>query len=208
MFEGLFGRFETLGQGTSRIHFAINPLLAYVALPAALLGSVTVATAVSCRQISAATLSTLTTEQGAVMTTATILDAQALTKAFNGHTVLHAVDLQVRDGEFVSVMGLSGSGKSTLLYDISGMDAMTSGSVVFAGQDLAALSQKQLARLRLTTMGVHLPTRLLAEKSVPARQRGAAGLPGRVGPARGTQRAGDGADGTHRNSRTGESGRL
>jgi putative ABC transport system ATP-binding protein len=87
------------------------------------------------------------------MTTATILDAQGLTKAFNGHTVLHGVDLQVRDGEFVSVMGPSGSGKSTLLYDISGMDMMTSGSVLFAGQDLAALSQKQLARLRLTTMG-------------------------------------------------------
>jgi putative ABC transport system ATP-binding protein len=67
--------------------------------------------------------------------------------------VLHGVDLQVRDGEFVSVMGPSGSGKSTLLYDISGMDTMTSGSAVFAGQDLAALSQKQLARLRLTTMG-------------------------------------------------------
>jgi putative ABC transport system ATP-binding protein len=87
------------------------------------------------------------------MTTATILDAHALTKAFSGHTVLHGVDLQVHDGEFVSVMGPSGSGKSTLLYDISGMDTMTSGSVVFAGQDLAALSQKQLARLRLTTMG-------------------------------------------------------
>jgi len=88
------------------------------------------------------------------MTTATmILDAQALTKAFDGHTVLHGVDLQIRDGEFVSVMGPSGSGKSTLLYDISGMDTMTSGSVRFAGQDLAGLSQKQLARLRLTTMG-------------------------------------------------------
>jgi putative ABC transport system ATP-binding protein len=88
------------------------------------------------------------------MTTATmILDAHGLTKAFNGHTVLHGVDLQISDGEFVSVMGPSGSGKSTLLYNISGMDTMTSGSALFAGQDLAALSQKQLARLRLTTMG-------------------------------------------------------
>jgi putative ABC transport system ATP-binding protein len=87
------------------------------------------------------------------MTTATILDARSLTKAFNGHTVLQGVDLQVRDGEFVSVMGPSGSGKSTLLYNISGMDTMTSGSVLFAGHDLAALTQKQLARLRLTTMG-------------------------------------------------------
>ena len=88
------------------------------------------------------------------MTTATIvLDAHGLTKAFDGNTVLHGVDLEVHDGEFVAVMGPSGSGKSTLLYNLSGMDTMTSGSVVFAGQDLAALNQKQVARLRLTTMG-------------------------------------------------------
>lgn len=88
------------------------------------------------------------------MATATaVLDVHGLTKAFDGHPVLHGVDLQVRDGDYVSVMGPSGSGKSTLLYNISGMDEMTSGSVQFAGQDLARLNQKQLARLRLTTMG-------------------------------------------------------
>lgn len=87
------------------------------------------------------------------MTATTILDARGLTKAFDGHTVLHGVDLRVAEGEFVSVMGPSGSGKSTLLHNISGMDTMTSGSVLFAGQDLAVLSQKELARLRLTSMG-------------------------------------------------------
>jgi putative ABC transport system ATP-binding protein len=90
------------------------------------------------------------------MTTATataVLDARGLIKAFNGHHVLKGLDLQVRDGEYISVMGPSGSGKSTLLYNISGMDTMTAGNVLFAGQDLATLSQKELARLRLTTMG-------------------------------------------------------
>jgi putative ABC transport system ATP-binding protein len=88
------------------------------------------------------------------MTTATaVLDAHGLTKAFNGNPVLRGLDLQVRDGEFVSVMGPSGSGKSTLLYNLSGMDTMTGGRVLFAGQDLGELSQKELARLRLTTMG-------------------------------------------------------
>ena len=88
------------------------------------------------------------------MTTVTaVLDARGLTKTFDGHRVLQGLDLQVHDGEFISVMGPSGSGKSTLLYNISGLDTMTAGNVQFAGQDLGSLSQKQLARLRLTTMG-------------------------------------------------------
>ena len=88
------------------------------------------------------------------MTTATaVLDARGLTKSFDGHPVLQGLDLQVREGEFIAVMGPSGSGKSTLLYNISGMDTMTGGNVQFAGQDLGSLDQKQLARLRLTTMG-------------------------------------------------------
>ena len=42
--------------------------------------------------------------------------------------ILKNVDLEIEEGEFVSVMGPSGSGKSTLLYNISGMDRMTSGT--------------------------------------------------------------------------------
>jgi putative ABC transport system ATP-binding protein len=82
-----------------------------------------------------------------------VLDARGLTKTFDGQTVLRGVDLQVHEGEFVAVMGPSGSGKSTLLYNISGMDTMTAGEVRFAGEELGSLSQKELARLRLTTMG-------------------------------------------------------
>jgi putative ABC transport system ATP-binding protein len=87
------------------------------------------------------------------LTATAVLDAHGLTKAFNGNTVLKGLDLTVRNGEYISVMGPSGSGKSTLLYNISGMDTMTAGNVLFIGQDLATLSQKDLARLRLTTMG-------------------------------------------------------
>lgn len=62
MFEVMFGGFESLGQGTSRIDFAVSWFLAYLALPAALLASVTAATFASSRSISAADISTLTTE--------------------------------------------------------------------------------------------------------------------------------------------------
>jgi putative ABC transport system permease protein len=62
MFEVLFGGFESLGQGTSRIDFAVQPLLAYLVLPAALLAAVTLATVTSSRSIASADLSALTTE--------------------------------------------------------------------------------------------------------------------------------------------------
>jgi putative ABC transport system ATP-binding protein len=87
-----------------------------------------------------------------------ILEAKALSKTFyqgkkNPQTILKDIHLQIRKGEFVSVMGPSGSGKSTLLYNISGMDKMTSGSVVFAGQEISAMSERHLSRLRLLKMG-------------------------------------------------------
>lgn len=88
----------------------------------------------------------------------TMLEARGLSKTYsvskdNKHQVLKSVDLQIMDGEFVSVMGPSGSGKSTLLYNISGMDRMTEGSVLFDGQELSALPDEKLAALRLNKMG-------------------------------------------------------
>ena len=53
----------------------------------------------------------------------------------------------------VAIMGPSGSGKSTLLYSVSGMDVPTSGTVCFAGRDIAKLSQTELAKVRLDEMG-------------------------------------------------------
>ena len=88
----------------------------------------------------------------------TILEVKHLTKEYemgknNRHRVLHDVSIAVEKGEFISVMGPSGSGKSTLLYAISGMDRATQGSVRFCDMDFSALSEDELAEIRLHRMG-------------------------------------------------------
>ena len=67
--------------------------------------------------------------------------------------ILKDVNLVIKKGEFVSVMGPSGSGKSTLLYNLSGMDCVSSGSVVFQGHELGSLKEDELAKIRVKYMG-------------------------------------------------------
>jgi len=67
--------------------------------------------------------------------------------------VLNQINLSVATGEFVALMGPSGSGKTTLLNLIAGIDRPTSGSVVVAGTNLAALSENALANWRSRNVG-------------------------------------------------------
>ena len=86
-----------------------------------------------------------------------VLKAKDLCKTYiingNSNNVLMNVDFELRPGEFTAIMGPSGSGKSTLLYTLSGMDRMTSGHVIFDGEDMSKMNKKQLTSLRLHKMG-------------------------------------------------------
>jgi putative ABC transport system ATP-binding protein len=66
---------------------------------------------------------------------------------------LDGIDLEIRDGEFVVIVGPSGSGKSTMLQLLGALDRPSGGAIEFEGQDLARLGDKQLAELRLKTLG-------------------------------------------------------
>ena len=59
--------------------------------------------------------------------------AKNVKKSYNNREILKGVDLEIADGEFVSVMGESGSGKSTLLSVLSGNARPDSGEVIFDG---------------------------------------------------------------------------
>ncbi len=71
----------------------------------------------------------------------------------NGRVLYTALDLAIRAGEFVAVMGESGIGKSTLLNIVAGLDRIDAGRVTFDGHDLAALDDDALTRLRRDRMG-------------------------------------------------------
>ena len=86
-----------------------------------------------------------------------VLGAVGLTKRFTEGrldvSVLQGVDLQVRRGETLAIVGASGSGKSTLLHLLGGLDAPSSGSVELMGQELSALGPAAQGILRNRHLG-------------------------------------------------------
>ncbi len=86
-----------------------------------------------------------------------LIEASGLVKDYPmGEEVYHAlrgVDLTVRRGEFIAIMGPSGSGKSTLLHLLGCLDTPTSGEYILDGTPVHALSHDQLAEVRNTKIG-------------------------------------------------------
>ncbi len=87
----------------------------------------------------------------------TVIQTSKLSKEFirdQFHIVaLREVDIEIQKGQFVALMGPSGSGKSTLLHLIAAMDRPTEGKILVLGEDLRALSDKQIAQWRNRHIG-------------------------------------------------------
>ena len=67
--------------------------------------------------------------------------------------VLHGIDMEVRDGEFVAIVGQSGSGKSTLLHILGCLDRPSEGAYVLEGEDTAGLDDDRLSEVRNRSIG-------------------------------------------------------
>ncbi|HSW06460.1 ABC transporter ATP-binding protein [Aquabacterium sp.] len=83
------------------------------------------------------------------MSTDILLEAKGLNTWYGAAHILYGVDLQVRRGEVVALMGRNGAGKSTTLKALMGMLDQRRGSVQFMGHDISKLAPHQIARLGL-----------------------------------------------------------
>jgi len=74
-------------------------------------------------------------------------------KSFGNLQVLKGIDLEIRDGEIVSIVGASGAGKSTLLHILGTLDLADQGKLLFDDVDVNALSEKKLSDFRNKNIG-------------------------------------------------------
>lgn len=94
--------------------------------------------------------------------TSTLIRIEQLSKSYSlrdvdgqtiQSTVLHNINLNIKKGEFVAIMGHSGSGKSTLMNILGCLDSPTSGNYWLEGEDVSTLSNETLARIRNRSIG-------------------------------------------------------
>ena len=85
-----------------------------------------------------------------------VVSCKGLKKTYQGPTAVHVlrgVDLEVRAGEHVAIMGRSGSGKSTLLHLLGGLDSVSEGVVKLQGKVLSELGERERGELRNRALG-------------------------------------------------------
>lgn len=87
----------------------------------------------------------------------TLVILKGITKTYQSgkitYQVLKGIDLEVKEGEFLAIMGASGSGKSTLLNIIGLLDKPDSGIYILDGKEVSSLSKKELAKIRNQKIG-------------------------------------------------------
>lgn len=87
----------------------------------------------------------------------TVLECGGVVRAYSSGgmrlTVLNGVDLSVKSGEQIAIVGASGSGKSTLLHLLGGLDAPDQGTIEWGGQSIGSLSSSAIGALRNRMLG-------------------------------------------------------
>ena len=82
-----------------------------------------------------------------------MITAKQITKSFDTLNVLKGIDLEIRKGEIVSIVGPSGAGKTTLLQIIGTLDKPNTGKILYDNTDVGRLSDKDLAAFRNKNIG-------------------------------------------------------
>ncbi|MBP9674545.1 MAG: ABC transporter ATP-binding protein [Bacteriovoracaceae bacterium] len=110
-----------------------------------------------------------------------MIKTQNLIKKFNPHeaAVIKDVNLEIKNGDFISLMGRSGSGKSTLLYMLSTLDRHFVGNIFYDGKDICKMSIQEIHQIRNKQIGFvfqfhYLLSELTAIENIllPARKAG------------------------------------
>ncbi|TVR46308.1 MAG: ABC transporter ATP-binding protein [Puniceicoccaceae bacterium] len=96
-------------------------------------------------------------DHGAASAPRTVIEIEGVTKVYDlGETRINAlagIDLVIRRGDYLAVMGPSGSGKSTLMNLLGCLDTPSAGKYLFCGEDVAAMDDDDLARIRNQEIG-------------------------------------------------------
>ena len=82
-----------------------------------------------------------------------MIKAEKITLNYGDLKVLKGVNLNIKEGEFVSIVGASGAGKTTLLQIIGTLENPTSGKIIIDGTDITSLSDKELSNFRNENIG-------------------------------------------------------